>query len=160
MTLTDGQKTALAVLVAVAVAGAGYVVFTGSSDAGVSCYATGQAVGIVAAGLAENKGASAIIAAAGFGFLSTKCEDWVKSLVDDPTKETELTVDSPEKPTTTVTADTLFPTEPPATPTPAAAITLDRILACGRWNVQFMRDWCYDGTVGPPPENYSPQQTY
>lgn len=106
------------------------------------------------------KQASAIIASASFGFLSTKCDDWVKTLVNDPTKETELKVDSPEEPTTTITGETLLPSAPPATPTPAATLDIERIFAGVRWNVQLLRDWCYDGTINPPPADYAPQLTY
>jgi hypothetical protein len=161
MTLTDGQKRALAVVVAIAIAGAAYVYFTGKSDAGISCYATGQAVGIVAAGLAENKGASEIIASAGFGFLSTKCADWVKTLEKDPTKETQLSVDGADKPSTTVSGETLLPTTTSdLTPTPTATLDIARILECARWNVQLLRDWCYERKIEPPQADYSPRQAY
>ena len=126
-----------------------FVLFTGKSDGNVSCYATSGGVAVVAEGLRKQETAGAIVAAAGAGFLASKCDDWVKALVDDPTKSTDLKVKAPGSPVdTTVSGQELA--ERPAQPSSDAGGSLSRLLACFRWQSSVLFDWCADGLIDPP----------
>jgi hypothetical protein len=146
--LSTGQQQALAAFAVIAVLAIFYVMLSGNSDSGVACASTAAGVAIVADGLRKQQSAAAIVAAAGAEFiLVDKCEDWVKTLVDDPTKETKVEVQSDSGEDQTAETSGIDLSEPP--PRPAAG-SLGRRIECLGWGTELLYDWCVNGSLGPP----------
>jgi hypothetical protein len=145
--MSEGNQRAALAFAAIAVAAIIYVLVTHKSDNGVTCAATAAGVGIVAHGLQAHDSAPTIVAAASAEFLlADKCDDWVQTLVDDPTKSTTLEVHAANGETvTTPTSGAQLPTLRPAQP----PSTVSRMVACRGYTLEFFWNLCLEGKLAP-----------
>ena len=87
--------------------------------------------------------------------MASKCDNWVKTLVDDPSKATDLKVKaSGDSVDTTISGNELV--ETPSKPAPDSGGSVQRLIDCFRWQSSVLFDWCADGLIDPPAPAFSP----
>jgi hypothetical protein len=128
----------------------------GQKPPGVTCKVSAAGVALIADSL-KTRGTAAALAGAGGGAIAANeaCEYFLKQLDKDPDKKQTIEVQTNEG----VVQDqlsrrdlTLPPPPPPASP---GNIDLVYTLRCVRaYDVQVLREWCYDRTISPEAVGY------
>ncbi|MGH3774522.1 MAG: hypothetical protein ACRDRR_02105 [Pseudonocardiaceae bacterium] len=144
--MSNEVKAGLALIVIVVVF-ALFMVANENSLPEQTCTLNAAGVGLVASGLSKGKPAQAIIATAGGVFaVDEACKFAIRSLAEEPQEPVRLrlqtTSDSIDR---EITASQLT-----APPRPLPQGPLDRFVKCYQsYNLQFLREMCYDGSINP-----------